>query len=53
MNIKPYLTTQHGALCDQDCIESEFKEAMTFPIVLIAIEHDGPGEVLGKQKLKR
>lgn len=33
-------------------IEEEFKEAMTFPIVLIAIEHDGPGKPLGKQKRK-
>jgi hypothetical protein len=33
-------------------IEEEFKEAMTFPIVVIAIEHDGPGEALGKQKRK-
>jgi hypothetical protein len=31
-------------------IEEEFKEAMTFPIVLIAIEHDGPGEALNKKK---
>ena len=33
-------------------IEQEFKEAMTFPIVVIAIEHDGPGESLAKQKRK-
>lgn len=33
-------------------IENEFKEAMNFPIVIIAIEHDGPGEQLGKQKRK-
>lgn len=33
-------------------IEQEFKEAMTFPIIVIAIEHDGPGEVLPKQKRK-
>jgi hypothetical protein len=33
-------------------IEEEFKEAMTFPIVVIAIEHDGPGEALEKQKRK-
>lgn len=33
-------------------IEEEFKEAMTFPIVVIAIEHDGPGKPLGKQKRK-
>lgn len=33
-------------------IEQEFKEAMTFPIIVIAIEHDGPGESLPKQKRK-
>jgi hypothetical protein len=33
-------------------IEDEFKEAMTFPIILIAIEHDGAGPALGKQKRK-
>ena len=33
-------------------IEEEFKEAMTFPIVVIAIEHDGHGKALGKQKRK-
>lgn len=31
-------------------IEEEFKEALNFPIVLISIEHDGPGEALKKQK---
>lgn len=31
-------------------IENDFKEAMTFPIVLIAIEHDGQGEALAKKK---
>ena len=33
-------------------IEEEFKEAMNFPIAIIAIEHDGPGEKLEKQKRK-
>lgn len=33
-------------------IEEEFKEAMTFPIIVIAIEHEGPGESLPKQKRK-
>lgn len=33
-------------------IEEEFKEAMTFPIIIIAIEHDGPGEALPKKKRK-
>lgn len=33
-------------------IEVEFKEAMNYPLVLIAIEHDGIGEALPKQKRK-
>ena len=34
-------------------IETEFKEATTIPIVVISIEHDGPGEALPKQTRKR
>lgn len=34
-------------------IEEEFKEAMTFPIAVIAVEHDGPGPALKKQERKR
>lgn len=30
-------------------IEEEFKEAMNYPLVVMAIEHDGPGNALGKQ----
>lgn len=33
-------------------IEDEFKEAMTFPIVVIAIEHDGLGKALVKKERK-
>jgi len=33
-------------------VEEEFKEAMTFPIIVIAIEHDGPGGALSKKKRK-
>ena len=33
-------------------IEQEFKEAMLTPLVLIAIEHDGPGQVLKKRTRK-
>jgi hypothetical protein len=33
-------------------IEEEFKEAMNYPLVVLAIEHDGPGEALEKQKRK-
>jgi len=31
-------------------IEQEFKEAMTYPIIVLAVEHDGPGEALPKQR---
>jgi hypothetical protein len=30
-------------------IEQEFKEAMTYPIIVMAVEHDGPGKALPKQ----
>lgn len=33
-------------------IEVEFKEATTFPIIVIAVEHDGQGEALPKRKRK-
>lgn len=33
-------------------IEEEFKEATTYPIIVISIEHDGPGEALPKQRRK-
>jgi hypothetical protein len=33
-------------------VEQEFKEAMTFPIVLVAIEHDEQGDPLPKKKQK-
>jgi hypothetical protein len=32
--------------------EKEFSEAMTYPIIIISIEHDGPGDPLPKQKRK-
>ncbi|WP_305733278.1 BglII/BstYI family type II restriction endonuclease [Trichlorobacter ammonificans] len=34
-------------------IEQEFKEAMTFPIVVIAIEHDGTGNALPKKRTNK
>ena len=34
-------------------IEEEFKEAMTFPIAVIAVEHDGLGQALPKKKTNR
>ncbi len=33
-------------------IEKEFTEAQKYPLVLMAIEHDGPGAALKKQKRK-
>ncbi len=41
--------------CLQDAtryIEKEFKEAMNYPLIVLAIEHDGPGEILQKQARK-
>jgi hypothetical protein len=34
-------------------IEQEFKEATTFPIVVMAVEHDAPGKVLPKKKTNK
>ena len=34
-------------------IEEEFKEAMTYPIVIVALEHDGPGDALPKKERRR
>lgn len=34
-------------------IEEEFREAMTYPITVISIEHDGSGSALPKQPRKR
>ena len=33
-------------------IEQEFKEATTFPIIVIAVEHDAVGTALPKRKRK-
>jgi hypothetical protein len=33
-------------------IEEEFKEAMNFPIIILAVEHDSTGNALKKQKRK-
>ena len=33
-------------------IEQEFREAMNYPLVVIAVEHDGPGDPLPKQSRK-
>lgn len=34
-------------------IEDEFKEAMTYPIIVMAIEHDDPGDALPKRARRR
>lgn len=33
-------------------IEEEFREAMNYPLVVLAVEHDGPGPALKKQERK-
>jgi hypothetical protein len=33
-------------------IEEEFKEAMNYPLIVMAVEHDGPGAALRKQPRK-
>lgn len=49
--LQTYLPDRTPSLKDAvKYIEEEFKEATTYPIVLIAIEHDGPGPKLKKQK---
>jgi len=52
-NLERFLPDRSPAFRDAvRYIETEFKEAMTFPIIVLAIEHDGPGDALGKQKRK-
>ena len=49
-----YLVDRTPALKDaRRYIEEEFKEAMTFPIVVIAVEYDGIGAALPKKKTHR
>ncbi len=46
-----FLTDRTPSLKDAIRIfEDEFKEAQEYPIVVIAIEHDGPGDALPKKK---
>lgn len=33
-------------------IEEEFKEALNYPLIVMAVEHDGPGDALKKQPRK-
>lgn len=49
--LQHFLTDRTPSLKDAIRIfEVEFKEAQEFPIIVIAIEHDGPGEALPKKK---
>jgi hypothetical protein len=49
-----YLVDRTPSLKDaRRYIEDEFKEAMTFPIVIIAVEYDGIGPALPKKKTNR
>jgi len=52
--LSTYLTDRTPSLKDAlRYVEQEFKEATTFPIVVIAIEHDGPGKALPKKKTNK
>lgn len=52
-NLHFYLPDRTPRLSDAvRYIEIEFPEAMTYPIIIVGIEHDGPGEALPKQKRK-
>lgn len=49
--LSAFLTDRTPCISDAvQYIEQEFKEAMSSPIVLIGIEHDGPGPALPKRK---
>lgn len=49
--LQSFLTDRTPSLKDAIRIfEGEFKEAQEYPITIIAIEHDGPGEALPKKK---
>jgi len=49
--LQSFLTDRTPSLRDAVRIfEDEFKEAQEYPIVVISIEHDGPGEALPKKK---
>lgn len=45
-NLQPYLPDRTPSFKNATrYLESDFKEARTFPIIIIAIEHDGASEV--------
>lgn len=51
--LQVYLPDRTPSLTDAiRYIEDEFREAMTYPIAVIAVEHDGAGEALPKQSRK-
>ena len=53
LKLQHYLPDRTPSIRDaKRYIEAEFREAMNYPLVLVAIEHDGPGEVLPKQARK-
>jgi hypothetical protein len=52
--LQTFLTDRTPSLKDAlRYVEQEFKEATTFLIVIIAIEHDAPGKALPKKKTNR
>lgn len=53
MKLQAFLPDRTPSIRDaKRYIEEEFREAMNYPLVLVAIEHDGPGEALPKQARK-
>jgi len=51
--LQKYLPDRTPSLKDAIRIfETEFHEAKDFPIILMAVEHDGPGKAIPKQKRK-
>jgi hypothetical protein len=51
--LQSYLPDRTPSIKDaRKYIEEEFTEAKNFPIVIIGVEHDGPGDALKKQKRK-
>jgi hypothetical protein len=52
--LQSFLTDRTPSLKDAvRYVEQEFKEATTFPIIIIAIEHDAPGKALPKKKTNK
>ncbi len=54
VRLQGFLTDRTPSLKDAlRYVEQEFKEATTFPIVIIAIERDAPGKALPKKKTNK